>query len=164
MPNPTSQGSEEKPVGIDSFRTFTASSASVIPLLQQVQNRYGYLSENNLERVSEYTHVPLSSIYGVATFYSQFRLSRPGKHLIRVCQGTACHVLGAGEIMAYFKEQLGIEENETTTDELFTLESVRCLGCCSLAPAMMIGDETYGRLTRDKVDEILSSYREREER
>ncbi len=164
MPNPTSQDSEEKTVGIDSFRTSTSSSASVIPLLQQIQNRYGYLSESNLERVSEYTHVPLSSIYGVATFYSQFRLSRPGKHLIRVCQGTACHVLGAGEIMAHFQEQLGIEENETTTDGLFTLESVRCLGCCSLAPAMMIDDETYGRLTRDTVDEILSSYREQEER
>jgi len=164
MPNPTSQDSEEKTVGIDSFRTFTPSSASVIPLLQQIQNRYGYLSESNLERVSEYAHVPLSSIYGVATFYSQFRLSRPGKHLIHVCQGTACHVLGAGEIMAHFQEQLGIEENETTTDGLFTLESVRCLGCCSLAPAMMIDDETYGRLTRDTVDEILSSYREQEER
>ncbi|MCK4393890.1 NADH-quinone oxidoreductase subunit NuoE [Candidatus Bipolaricaulota bacterium] len=164
MSNPTSQDSEEKTVGIDSFRTFTSSSASVIPLLQQIQNRYGYLSESNLERVSEYTHVPLSSIYGVATFYSQFRLSRPGKHLIRVCQGTACHVLGAGKIMAHFQEQLGIEENETTTDGLFTLESVRCLGCCSLAPAMMIDDETYGRLTRDTVDEILSSYREQEER
>lgn len=164
MPNPTSQDSEEKTVGIDSFRTFTSSSASVIPLLQQIQNRYGYLSESNLERVSEYTHVPLSSIYGVVTFYSQFRLSRPGKHLIRVCQGTACHVLGAGEIMAHFQEQLGIEENETTTDGLFTLESVRCLGCCSLAPAMMIDDEMYGRLTRDTVDEILSSYREQEER
>ncbi|HCP32561.1 TPA: NADH-quinone oxidoreductase subunit NuoE [Candidatus Acetothermia bacterium] len=164
MSNPTSQDSEEKTVGIDSFRTFTSSSASVIPLLQQIQNRYGYLSESNLEHVSEYTHVPLSSIYGVATFYSQFRLSRPGKHLIRVCQGTACHVLGAGKIMAHFQEQLEIEENETTTDGLFTLESVRCLGCCSLAPAMMIDDETYGRLTRDTVDEILSSYREQEER
>lgn len=164
MPNPTSQDPEEKTVGVDSFRTFTSSSASVIPLLQQIQNRYGYLSESNLERVSEYTHVPLSSIYGVVTFYSQFRLSRPGKHLIRVCQGTACHVLGAGEIMTHFQEQLGIEENETTMDGLFTLESVRCLGCCSLAPAMMIDDEMYGRLTRDTVDEILSSYREQEER
>lgn len=164
MPDTTSQNVAEKTRDIDSFRAFAPTSASVIPLLQQIQEKYGYLSESNLKRVSEYTHAPLSSIYGVATFYSQFRLTHPGKHLVRVCQGTACHVLGAVEIMDHFKEQLGIDEDGTTADGLFTLESVRCLGCCSLAPAMMIDNETYGRLTRDKVDGIIASYREEEKK
>ena len=164
MPDMTSQDVEHKKQDVDSFRAFAPTSASVIPLLQQIQEKYGYLSEGNLKRVSEYTHTPLSTIYGVATFYSQFRLTHPGKHLIRVCQGTACHVLGAVEIMDHFKEQLGIDEDGTTADGLFTLESVRCLGCCSLAPAMMIDDETYGRLTRDKVDDILAAYRKGEKR
>jgi len=164
MPDMTSQDVEHEIRDGDSFRAFTPTSASVIPLLQQIQEKYGYLSESNLKRVSEYTHTPLSKIYGVATFYSQFRLTHPGKHLVRVCQGTACHVLGAVEIMDHFKEQLGIEEDGTTADGLFTLESVRCLGCCSLAPAMMIDNETYGRLTRDKVDDIIASYRGEEKR
>jgi len=158
MPDTTSQDIENI-TEMDSFRAFLPTSASVIPLLQHIQEKYGYLSESNLKRISEYTHVPLSSIYGVATFYSQFRLTHPGKHLVRVCQGTACHVLGAVEIMEHFKEQLGIDEDGTTPDGLFTLESVRCLGCCSLAPAMVIDDKTYGRLTRDKVDKILALYR-----
>lgn len=162
MLDTTSQDVEDKTRAIDLFHAFVPTSASVIPLLQQIQEKYGYLSESNLRRASEYTHAPLSTIYGVATFYSQFRLTHPGKHLVRVCQGTACHVLGAVEIMDHFKEQLGIDEDGTTTDGLFTLESVRCLGCCSLAPAMMIDDETYGRLTRGKVDDILASYRAKE--
>jgi len=162
MPDTTSQNVEDKTGDMGSFHAFAATSASVIPLLQQIQDKYGYLSETNLRNVSEYTHTPLSAIYGVATFYSQFRLTHPGKHLVRVCQGTACHVLGAVEIMDRFKEQLGIDEDGTTADGLFTLESVRCLGCCSLAPAVMIDDETYGRLTRDKVDDILASYRREE--
>jgi len=162
MPDKTLQDVKDKIRDVDSFRAFAPTSASVIPLLQQIQEKYGYLSESNLTRVSEYTHTPLSRVYGVATFYSQFRLTHPGKHLVRVCQGTACHVLGAVEIMDHFKEQLGIDEDGTTADGLFTLESVRCLGCCSLAPVVMIDDETYGRLTRDKVDKILASYRREE--
>ena len=162
MPNTISQHAEKRRMEMDLFNVFAPSSASVIPLLQQIQEKYGYLSQGNLRRVSEYTHAPLSRVYGVATFYSQFRLTHPGKHLIRVCQGTACHVLGAVEIMDHFKEQLGIDEDGTTADGLFTLESVRCLGCCSLAPVVMIDNETYGRLTRDKVDDILASYRREE--
>ena len=140
------------------LRDCPASPAGVIPLLQKMQQRFGYVSETNLARVSEYSRVPLSSIYGVATFYSQFRLTRPGKHTIRVCLGTACHVLGAGEILDYLKERLEIVEGETTKDQLFSLEPVRCLGCCSLAPVIMIDDETYGRLTRKALDDILASY------
>ena len=145
----------------DVLHDLPASPASVIPLLQQIQERFGCISQSNLARVSEYSRAPLSSVYAVATFYSQFRLDRPGKHMIRICQGTACHVLGAGEILDQLKERLGIEEGQTTADGLFTLESVRCLGCCSLAPVIMIGEETYGRLTRKGLDEILASYQEK---
>lgn len=145
----------------DVLRNFPASPASVIPLLQKIQERCGYISETNLTRVATYSRAPLGSVYAVVTFYSQFRLDRPGKHMIRICQGTACHVLGAGEILDHIKERLKIEEGQTTADGLFTLESVRCLGCCSLAPVIMIGKETYGRLTRKDLDEILASYRKK---
>lgn len=142
---------------------FAPFPASVIPLLQEIQAHYGYISETNLTRVATYAHTPESTVYSVATFYSQFRLTRPGKYSIRICQGTACHVLGANSICEHLEEQLRVKVDETTGDGLFTLESVRCLGCCSLAPAMMIGDKIYGRLTRGKVDTIVGAYRNREE-
>jgi len=140
-------------------KNLVPGSLSVIPLLQAVQERFGYISERQLEEVAEYTGVPVSTVYGVVTFYSQFRLRPPGRHLIRVCQGTACHVLGAGEVLATLQEELGICEGETTGDGLFTLESVRCLGCCSLAPAIMIDEATHGRVTREALPEILAPYR-----
>lgn len=135
------------------------SPLSVIALLQAVQERFGYISERRLEDVAEYTGAPVSTVYGVTTFYSQFRLQPPGKHLIRVCRGTACHVLGAGEVLTTLQEELGVSEDETTGDGLFTLESVRCLGCCSLAPAIMIDEAIYGRVTREALPEILEPYR-----
>ena len=136
--------------------------ASVIPLLQQIQEAEGFISEDAVERVARHTGASASSVYGVATFYSQFRLRRPGTHTIRVCEGTACHVLGIGVVLDRLIEHLGINVGETTADGLFTLESVRCLGCCSLAPAVMIDDETYGRVTPDSMVEILAKYREDE--
>ena len=140
------------------FGGFAPSPASVIPILQEIQLRYGYLSPESLSQAARYTRTPLSHLYGVATFYSQFRLNQPGKHVVRVCEGTACHVLGATEILDDLEERLGVKEGETTSDGLFTLEIVRCLGCCSLAPAMMIDSETYGRLTRKRLGEVLASF------
>jgi len=140
--------------------TLPRTPASVIPLLQQVQQDEGFVSEEAIERVARYTGSPASAIYGVATFYSQFRLKRPGKHMIRVCEGTACHVLGIDDVLERLTEELGIHPGETTIDGLFTLESVRCLGCCSLAPAMVIDDETFGRVTPGSIVEILAAYRE----
>ena len=134
--------------------------ASVIPLLQHAQEDEGFVSEEAIERVARYTGSPASAIYGVVTFYSQFRLERPGKHIIRACEGTACHVLGIGAVLERLTEELGIRAGGTTADGLFTLESVRCLGCCSLAPVLMIDDETYGRMTPDSIVEILATYRE----
>lgn len=130
----------------------------VIPLLQEIQNRHGYLSEELVEAVAEEINLPVSRLYGVATFYSQFRFEPIGKHLIKVCKGTACHVAGAEKLYSIISEELKIQEGGTTDDGLFTLESVACLGCCSLAPVVMIGDEIYGKLSPAKISKILKEY------
>lgn len=141
-----------------------STPANVIPLLQQAQERFGYISEQSLAEVAEQTGSPVSVVYGVATFYSQFRFQPPGEHLVRVCEGTACHVLGAERVMERFEEVLGIAAGETTGDGLFTLESVRCLGCCSLAPAVMLDQTTCGRVSDDAVPGILKRYRKGDSR
>lgn len=133
---------------------------SLITILQKAQDMYGYLSIDTINRISDATGIKPAKIYGVATFYSQFRMQPIGKYLIMMCQGTACHVNGAESIQATVSEYLGIKDGETTEDGLFTINNVACLGCCSLAPVMMIrseeGDETYGNLTANKVVEILA--------
>lgn len=144
------------------FKGFPRHESSVIPLLQLVQEREGYVPHEAVKAISRYTGVPEAQIYGVATFYAQFRFQPRGKHVIRLCQGTACHVQGADSILEHLKERLGVEEGGTTKDGLFTLEVVRCLGCCSLAPVMMVDGETYGRLTRRTVDKVLAEYRKEE--
>lgn len=135
-----------------------AEPEKVIPLLQEIQKRHGYLSEEIVEAVSKEIGLPVSRLYGVATFYSQFRFSPIGKYLIKVCKGTACHVAGAEKIYSIISEELGIIEGETTEDGLFTLESVACLGCCSLAPVIMINDSIYGKLSPAKMSKILKDY------
>lgn len=138
---------------------------SLITILQKAQELYGYLSIDVIHYISNATGIKPAKIYGVATFYAQFRLKPIGKYLIMLCQGTACHVNGSKLIEEAVCEHLGISDGETTEDGLFTLNNVACLGCCSLAPVMMIqskdGDETYGNLTKDKVREILSEIKER---
>lgn len=138
---------------------------SLITILQKAQDIYGYLSIDTMNRISEATGIKTAKIYGVATFYAQFRLQPIGKHLIMLCQGTACHVNGSEMIAEAVCEHLNIQDGETTEDGLFTLNNVACLGCCSLAPVMMIrsadGDETYGNLTKDKVVQILDEIREK---
>ncbi len=140
---------------------------SLITLLQKTQDIYGYLSGDAINYISEATGIKPAKIYGVATFYAQFRLKPIGKYLIMLCQGTACHVNGSDIIEEAVCEYLDIEDGETTEDGIFTLNNVACLGCCSLAPVMMIkssdGEETYGNLTKDSVKEILSSIRGREQ-
>jgi len=143
----------------EAFRAYPRSESSVIPLLQLVQESEGYIPPEAVRAIARYTGVPAAQIYGVATFYAQFRFQPRGKHVIRLCQGTACHVQGADALLEHLKEKLGVEEGGTTADGLFTLEVVRCLGCCSLAPVMMIDENTYGRLTRRTVDKVLAEYR-----
>ena len=132
---------------------------SLITILQKAQAIYGYLSLDAINYISERTGIEPAKIYGVATFYAQFRLQPIGKYLIMMCQGTACHVNGSEAIGEAVSEHLGIQNGETTADGLFTLNYVACLGCWSLAPVMMIqtteGNETYGSLTKDKAIAIL---------
>ena len=139
---------------------------SLITILQQAQNIYGYLSQEAIMYISKRTGILPAKIYGVATFYAQFRLKPVGKYLIMLCKGTACHVHGADRIEEAVVEHLGIQDGETTEDGIFTLNNVACLGCCSLAPVMMIksadGEETYGNLTKDSVVKILDEIRSRE--
>lgn len=138
---------------------------SLITILQKAQDIYGYLSIDLICHISEATGIKPAKIYGVATFYAQFRLQPIGKYLIMLCQGTACHVNGAQMIEEAVNELLNINDGETTEDGLFTLNNVACLGCCSLAPVMMVksseGDETYGNLTKDKVKQILEEIKSR---
>ncbi len=126
----------------------------VIPVLQKTQELYGYLPLEALKRVSRRLRVPLSQIYGVATFYAQFYLSRRGRHTMRICDGTACHVRGAATIVAALEEELGIKAGGTTDDYRLTLEVVYCIGSCGLAPVAVIDDRVVGRLVPTKAVEL----------
>lgn len=132
---------------------------NLIIILQKAQEIFGYLPRDVIRHISRRTGHTHAKIYGVATFYTQFRLQPIGENLIMLCQGTACHVSGSKEIEETIIQVLGIKDGETTEDQLFTLNNVACLGCCSLAPVMMIsgpdGEETYGNLTKESTKEIL---------
>ncbi|MFC2101767.1 NADH-quinone oxidoreductase subunit NuoE [Bacteroidota bacterium] len=138
---------------------YKGKKGNVIPLLQGAQELYGFIPRAAFERISEGTGLPLSDMFGVATFYAQFRLKPVGKHIVKVCHGTACHVQNAKEITEAIEESLKVKDGETTEDRLFTLESVACLGCCSLAPVMMIGDQTYGKLTGNAAVKVIKNIR-----
>lgn len=138
---------------------YKGKKGNVIPLLQGTQEIYGFIPRAAFERISQETGLPLSDMFGVATFYAQFRLKPVGKHIIKVCHGTACHVQNAKEITESLEEALKVKDGETTEDRLFTLESVACLGCCSLAPVMMIGDQTYGKLTGNEAVKVIKNIR-----
>jgi NADH-quinone oxidoreductase subunit E len=136
-----------------------AGKEALIPLLQQVQGALGYVPEDAVYLISEKTGVPASEVFGVLTFYAQFRLKPRGRNMISVCLGTACHVLGAGKILDALQRHLDVEPGETTSDREFTLAEVRCLGSCSLAPVMVVNEDTYGRLTPDRAVKIVERYR-----
>ncbi len=131
----------------------------LIPLLQEAQNLEGYLSRPVLKYISEKMNVPAAEIYGVVTFYSMFRLVPQGKHIIRVCKGTACHVSDADGIKEALIENLKLEGGQVTTQDMqFTLMEVACLGCCSLAPVIMVDDQTFGKLTPQAIPGILEKF------
>lgn len=135
---------------------------SMIPVLQGTQNLYGYIPQEAFYYLAENLNLNLSEMFGVATFYAQFRLNPVGKHIIKVCHGTACHVQNASAITESLAEALKVNDGETTEDGMFTLESVACLGCCSLAPVMMIGEETYGKLTGKDAVKVIKDIRLKE--
>ena len=141
---------------------YASQPGSLITILQQAQEIYGYLPKDVMYHIAEAVGTTPAEVVGVATFYSQFRLAPIGKYLIMSCQGTACHVNGSERISAAITQYLGIENGQTTEDGLFTLEHVACLGCCSLAPVIMINGEAYGSLTPDKVVTILKEIQAKE--
>jgi NADH:ubiquinone oxidoreductase subunit E len=137
------------------------ASNSLIPILQEIQSRIGYLPETALKRVSQNIGVSPSHVYGVATFYHQFRLRPGGRHTIRICRGTACHVAGVTDIYNTLLKELEISQpNDTSPDGLFTINQVRCIGACSLAPIIKIDDEVHGRIDQKKLKVILDNLKE----
>jgi NADH:ubiquinone oxidoreductase subunit E len=135
-------------------------SDSKIRILQELQEQFKYLRDEHMRYVAEKVGTSYTDIYGIATFYSQFNLSPPGRHTIYICEGTSCHVKGGKVVLNKLKDTLGIDLKGTTDDRCFSLKSVRCIGCCGLAPVIMIDDETFARVRPSQVEEILSRFRE----
>jgi NADH-quinone oxidoreductase subunit E len=130
-----------------------------IAVLQHVQEELGYLTREAIDDIAKTLRISPSEIYGVITFYAQFRTTPRGRHVVRVCRGTACHVRGGGAVLDQVKRELGIEENESTEDMEYTLETVACIGACALAPAMVIDGDTFGQVTPGKASDIFAARR-----
>lgn len=155
---------DENIIAVDAIlKEHEYDSGSLITILQKTQEIYGYLPAEMIYYVASQTKISPAKVMGVATFYTQFRLEPVGKYLIMLCKGTACHVNGSDRIEASVCSELGIEEGQTTSDGLFTLKNVACLGCCSLSPVMMVNEDTHGTLTPEKAIAILNDYKNREE-
>lgn len=135
---------------------------AVIPVLQEVQDSYGYVPPVAIERIAGNMGIPASEIFGIVTFYTQFRLQPLGKNLIKVCHGTACHLNGAERIAEALTRATSAREGETSQDGMFTVERVACLGCCSLAPCIMLNGEVHGRLTPEAVDRLIKQVKKQQ--
>jgi NADH-quinone oxidoreductase subunit E len=131
----------------------------IIIILQQVQAKFGYLSRSAISAISQKLRIPEVDVYGVATFYEQFRFNRPGDHTIKVCEGTACHVKGGAAITDTIERELGISHGETTADGMFSLERVACLGCCALAPVIVIDEDIHGEMNTSKLSKTVGKYK-----
>lgn len=139
-----------------------AGRDALIPILQEVQEAQGYLSREAVVRIGKHLNLPPSKIYGVATFYNQFRFEARGKYHIQICRGTACHVKGSAGLLDTLRRELKIEDGQTSRDGLFSLEVVACIGACGLAPVICINGEFFAKLTSDKVRELIQDYRDKE--
>jgi len=137
---------------------YRGEEGALIPVLQEVQEICGYLSEEVIQRIGKGLRIPTSRIYGVVTFYAQFYTTPRGRHTVRVCRGTACHVRGGKHILKAVEQYLGIGENETTPDFNFTFETVACLGACALSPVLLVDKNYYGKLTPMRVEQVLKQY------
>ena len=142
---------------LDKYETM---QGALMPVLQAIQDAYGFIPEPCVHLAAERLNVYPSQIFGVLTFYAQFHLAPRGKYIVRVCMGTACHVKGAGRIGDTLKERLGIGHAETTEDLKFTAEYVACIGACGMAPVIMVNDDTYGSMTVQKMDEVIAKYKQ----
>mgnify|MGYP000036670540 CR=1 FL=1 len=136
-------------------------SSQLIPLLQKVQTEFGFLPEEQMEKVAEHIGIPISRVYGVATFYNQFRLKPLGKYVVRVCRGTACHVKGSLDILRMLESELGIKAGDTTKDLIFSIETVACIGACSIAPVIVINDEYFGGLTPKSIHKLIKQFKDK---
>ncbi len=143
----------------EELRDIKGKEGALIPALHKIQSVYGYLPEEALMLVSEELDIPITQIYGVASFYSFFSLEPKGQHIISVCLGTACYVKGAQNILERLSSELGIEEGSTTEDGKFTLQATRCIGACGLAPVIMIDEKVYGKLSSHDIPKILREYK-----
>lgn len=132
---------------------------SLIMMLHRIQEEYGFISRESAETLAKMTDVPMAKIYGVVTFYHYFKTTKPGKNRIAICMGTACYLKGGQTMIEECESILNVKEGEVTDDGLFSIDSVRCLGCCGLAPVMMVGNEVYGKLTKEQLPEIIAKYR-----
>ena len=137
---------------------YKGTDGALIPVLHEAQNIFGYLPIEVQKKISDGLDVPMTEIYGVVTFYTQFSIYPKGKYHIGVCLGTACYVKGSGDIIDRIKQRLGVEVGQCTDDGKFSLEATRCIGACGLAPVLTVNDDVYGRLTVDDVDDILAKY------
>jgi NADH-quinone oxidoreductase subunit E len=138
--------------------SFERRRRNLIPILQMIQQRQGYLSPQAMRLVADYLRISPSEVYGVATFYNQFRFHPPGKHQIKVCLGTACHVVGGDIILENFERKLCIKEGQTTPDREFSIERVACVGCCALAPVAVVDETTHGHMAPSKVEGLLLGF------
>lgn len=152
--------------GLSQVRTilerYSAERSNLIPVLQDIQEEIGYLSDEAVKEVERHTGISANEIYGVATFYTQFRFSPPGEHTIVSCQGTACHVRGGQQILKELEKRLGITAGKTTSDGKFDLERVACLGCCALAPVVAVDGKVHAQMSAKKVPQVLARYDRKE--
>ncbi len=137
------------------LKAYAPRRENLVTAFQDIQEKEGYISEGALAAAAEYFSVSKADAYSVVSFYAQFKFKRPGKHTIKVCKGTACHVRGSGSLLAALEERLGIKEGETTPDGLISLERVACLGACALAPAIVVDDKVHARITLAQLEKIL---------
>lgn len=139
------------------FTHFTGTKEELIPVLQEAQTRFGYLPVEAMRQIGRFLKVPESTVFGVATFYAQFKFVPTGRNIVKVCRGTACHVRGSPQIVDEVEKQLGIRAGETRADLEYSLETIACFGSCALAPVMVVNEKVYGRMTPKKVGEILGA-------
>lgn len=140
------------------LKRFGNRRGNLVPLLQQIQSRLGYLPREAMIEIAEFLKIPEVDVYSVVSFYNQFRLNPPGKHSVKVCLGTACHMKGGYIVLDAWKRRLGIDPGETTPDREFDLDTVACVGCCAMAPVTLIDNEVEGKIRPTRVDGILLSY------
>jgi len=145
------------------IKSYSGKKGILIPLLQDIQKEYGYVPNEVVKLIAKAFDMYPSKIYGVLTFYTQFYTTPRGKHTIKVCQGTACHVMGGKALLDYISDKLEIDDGETTHDGLFSLERVACLGCCGMAPVIMVDEDFYGGCDFKRIDQILQRYKEKED-